>query len=243
MHIIKLDAIDSTNAYLKKMVNTKLVEDYTVVVAELQTSGRGQMGTLWQSEDGKNLTTSIYKTIKGLNIDHQFYISMVVSLAICEALKLFNIPKLRIKWPNDILAENKKICGILIENIIKNNTLKGSVIGIGLNINQKYFDNMPQATSMTLLTGILNNKEEILSHILNELNTKFRLLKPETFKSIMQDYEDMLFRKDKPSTFIGADNQIFSGIIKGITNTGKLRVWLEDDIIKTYDFKEVTMHY
>ena len=133
MYIIKLDAIDSTNAYLKTLVSTNTVEDYTVVVAKHQTEGRGQMGTQWHVEDGKNLTVSVLTHMKGFALDHSFYISMITSLAIVETLQSFNIPKLHVKWPNDILSENKKICGILIENVIKQDVISASIIGIGLN--------------------------------------------------------------------------------------------------------------
>ena len=142
MNIIKLDAIDSTNAYLKELTLKSIPFDYTVVIAEEQIQGRGQRGTKWESEIGKNLTVSVFKKIEGLRVEQQFYISMCVSLALINSLKKFQIPQLRIKWPNDILSANKKICGILIENIIKNNELVGCIVGIGLNINQKKFQHL-----------------------------------------------------------------------------------------------------
>ena len=243
MYIIKLDAIDSTNAYLKRLSATAIPKDYTVVVADLQTEGRGQMGTNWQSEEGKSLTVSVFKILRNFNIEQQFYISMVVSLAICKALTAFNIPKLRIKWPNDILSEDKKICGILIENVIKSNQLQGSVIGFGLNVNQKYFENLPQASSMNLISGVVFDKDEGLSEILKQLQHYFELLKKRHLSEIKSEYESLLFRKDKPSTFITPDTYTFLGIIQGVTKKGKLKVWTEDEIIKTFDLKEVTLLY
>ena len=161
MYIIKLNAIDSTNTYLKDLSTTILPKDYTVVVAELQTNGRGQMGAQWNAEEGKNLTASVFKRLPLFNVGEQFYISMAVSLAIIKALRSFKIPQLRIKWPNDILSANTKLCGILIENVIKSNNLQGSIIGFGLNVNQKIFNNLPQASSMSLLTGVIYNKDEV----------------------------------------------------------------------------------
>jgi BirA family biotin operon repressor/biotin-[acetyl-CoA-carboxylase] ligase len=243
MYIIKLDAIDSTNTYLKEMCAVKLPKDYTVVSSDVQTLGRGQMGTYWQAERGKNLTVSVFKILSGFNIEQQFYVSMVVSLAICSALKTFNVPQLCIKWPNDILSAKLKICGILIENIVKSNKLQGSVIGFGLNVNQKYFRDLPQASSMSLLTGVLFNKDEVLSEILKQLEIYFELLASEKFADIKSQYENRLFRKDKPSTFKIKDASTFSGIIKGVTKKGKLTVWTEDEITKTFDLKEVTLLY
>ncbi len=243
MYIIKLDATDSTNTYLKAMTAVTLPKDYTVVVTESQTKGRGQMGTLWQAETGKNLTTSVFKKVPYLKIEHQFYISMLVSLAVCKALKTMKIPQVRIKWPNDILSANKKLCGILIENVIKNNKLQGTIIGFGLNVNQKYFNDLPQASSMSLLTGVIYNKDEVLSKILKQFQFYFKMLKAQKYSELKAEYETLLFRKDKPSTFKTKHNTIFSGIIKGVTENGMLNVWTEDEIIKTFDFKEVTLLY
>ncbi|WP_299115277.1 biotin--[acetyl-CoA-carboxylase] ligase [uncultured Winogradskyella sp.] len=243
MYIIKLDAIDSTNTYLKDMVSVNLPKDYTVVVAEQQTKGRGQMGTKWQAEIGKNLTASVFKHFSDFKVENQFYISMVVSLAISKALDKFQIPQLHIKWPNDILSADKKICGILIENVIKNNKFQGSVIGFGLNVNQKFFDDLPQASSMNLLTGIVYNKDEVLSQILKHLQVYFKQLENQKYKALKAEYETNLFRKDKPSTFRLPNNEIFLGIIRGVTEAGKLKVWTEDEIIKTFDLKDLTLLY
>ena len=143
MHIIKLNAIDSTNSYLRQLCTKNKLEDYTIVTAKTQTKGRGQMGTFWHVQEGKNLTCSVFKRFDKFPVDHSFYISIVTSLAIVRALHRFNVPKLRVKWPNDILSEEKKICGILIENIVKQSQLEASVIGIGLNVNQSEFQNLP----------------------------------------------------------------------------------------------------
>ena len=88
-------------------------------MAKKQTQGRGQMGTVWSSESAKNLTFSVYKDISRYQIEYPFYISIVTALALLKTLEFFSIIKLSVKWPNDILSENKKICGILIENVIK----------------------------------------------------------------------------------------------------------------------------
>lgn len=243
MYIIKLNAIDSTNTYLKGLALVALPKDYTVVMAELQTEGRGQMGSLWRAEAGKNLTVSVFKKVSYLKIEQQFYISMAVSLAICKALKTLKIPKLHIKWPNDILSADKKLCGILIENVIKNNKMQGTIIGFGLNVNQKNYNELPQASSLSLLTGVLYNKDEILSEILNQFQYYFKMLEAKKFSEIKFEYETLLFRKEKPSTFKTKDNTTFSGIIKGVTENGMLNVWTEDEIIKTFDLKEVSLLY
>lgn len=243
MYVIKLDAIGSTNAYLKELTLTSIPQDYTVVVSEHQTNGRGQMGTKWETEAGKNLTVSVFKKILKLNIQEQFYISMCVSLAITETLGKFQIKQLRIKWPNDILSANKKICGILIENIIKNNKMVGSIIGIGLNVNQKFFNDLSQASSLSLLTGVIYSKEEILFEILKQIQFYFDLLESGKKSFIKNKYENQLFRMNKPSTFKLNNDGTLSGIIKGIDNVGKLIIWTEDEILRTFDLKEIKLLY
>ena len=127
MYIIKLDAIDSTNSYLKTICVKNTPKDLTVVIAEHQTNGRGQMGTNWQVEASKNLTFSVFKHVSFLKVSEQFYISMAVALGITKALKELQIPKITIKWPNDIMSGGKKICGILNETKLKGNKIENVI--------------------------------------------------------------------------------------------------------------------
>ena len=112
---------------------------------------------MWESEDSKNLLCSIYKKDLGIKVEDQFVLSMLVSLSIIRTLEKLNLPKLYIKWPNDIMSDNKKICGILVENMVKQNSIKESVIGIGLNVNQNTFKNLPNATSIKKIKGVAFN--------------------------------------------------------------------------------------
>jgi len=139
MNIIKIDAIDSTNSYLKKLATNGTINSYTVVVAKHQTAGRGQMGTLWVSEANKNLTFSFLIKFNSFKSTSQFYLSMAVSLGVLLAVNAVVKSSFFIKWPNDILADKDKVAGILIENTLRGNFIKQSVIGIGLNVNQKNF--------------------------------------------------------------------------------------------------------
>ena len=218
------------------------VEDYTVVVAKEQTNGRGQMGTTWSSEASKNLTFSMFKDLSVHVVEFPFYISMAISLAILKALKSFNIPDLRIKWPNDILSANKKICGILIENVIKNK-LESTIIGIGVNVNQVNFEGLPKASSMKNMTGVHYELDEVLNKIMFCTKEYSELLQNGEYDSVKNEYEANLFRKDKPSTFQDAYGSLFSGFVKGVTKYGKLMVVLEDEIVKKFDLKEITHLY
>ncbi|MFC4721483.1 biotin--[acetyl-CoA-carboxylase] ligase [Geojedonia litorea] len=243
MHIIKLDAIDSTNSFLRQLSSASMVEDFTVVIANHQTNGRGQMGSEWRSEKGKNLTVSVFKDVSFLKVDEHFCISMAVALAIIGALKTFDIKGLKIKWPNDILSDNMKIGGVLIENVISSKKPKASIIGFGLNINQTEFENLPSASSLRLITGQVFDPDEVLQVILNSLKYYFSLLEQKAFDKLKSSYEKQLFRKNKPSTFKDYEGNLFTGYIQGVSKAGNLQVLIEDGIVKEFDLKEVSLLY
>lgn len=243
MHIIKLNAIGSTNTYLKRLSVNKKIEDFTCVVAKHQTHGRGQMGTIWSSEDSKNLMCSVFKHSSGIPVEQQFFISIVTSLAIIKTLQSFNVPKLFVKWPNDILSDNKKICGILIENVIKRTKLEGSIIGIGLNVNQTKFAGLPNAASLNTLMGTVFDTDELLHLTIKNLKHYFNQLNKGGLNKIKKEYESRLFRIHKPSTFMDDKGRTFSGFIQGINSEGNLQVLLEDNILKSYGLKEIQLLY
>ncbi|MEM6516028.1 MAG: biotin--[acetyl-CoA-carboxylase] ligase [Bacteroidota bacterium] len=242
MNIIKLDATKSTNDYLKKLNAEKSLSNFTVVVAKSQTNGRGQMGSTWESEDYKNLTFSVFVKELKLNIKHKFYLSIVAALAVLKAIEKLSIKQLHVKWPNDILAENQKIGGILIENVVAKQ-IDSSIIGIGLNVNQTNFKDLPKANSLKKITGVHFDLDFLLSSILNQLNFFLQRLNSRNFKSLKAEYELSLFRKDKPSTFEDNSNIRFTGYIQGISEDGKLLLLLEDNVIESFDFKQLKLLY
>ena len=189
----------------------------------------------------QNLLCSIYKKDLGIKVEDQFVLSMLVSLSIIRTLEKLNLPKLYIKWPNDIMSDNKKISGILIENIVMENYIKDIVIGIGLNVNQTIFNNLPNATSIKNLIGTTCSIDEILEDLVKNLEYYFNKLDKSSINSIFKKYEDALFRINKPSTFKNLKGEVFSGYIKGVSRLGKLNVMLEDNIVKSYALKEISM--
>ncbi|EAR00682.1 biotin--[acetyl-CoA-carboxylase] ligase [Maribacter sp. HTCC2170] len=243
MQIIKLSATDSTNLYLKDLMGSHSLEDFTVVIANDQTMGRGQLGTIWDSEPGKNLTFSVLKKMSSVNFPNLFMLNICVSLAIYSALKKLNIPNLKVKWPNDILSGNAKICGILIENILAGNRIHASVIGIGLNVNQISFNDLPKVTSLKLSLGKSFDLEPVLNSITQELKLIFERCQLEGTLELEEEYTQLLFRKDKPSTFKSKEGEMFTGIIRGISKEGKLMVALEDEVSKEFNLKEITLLY
>lgn len=243
MRIDKLHTIDSTNDYLKRISKKENLTEDIVAWAVTQTAGKGQMGTMWKSESGKNLTFSILRNAKVLKIGQQFYPLMAASLAVKDVLQKLLIKNVRVKWPNDILTGNDKICGILIESIIKGRRFDAMIIGVGLNVNQTTWTGIPRATSIKTETGIDFDLEEVLNMLLIQFHIYVNKLIQGDFEQIKNDYEAHLFRKDKPSTFVRNSGEQFTGIIKGVTDTGKLRLLEEDDVINEYDLKEIELRY
>lgn len=243
MHIIKLSAIDSTNSFLKELSTKQTVENFTVVVAENQTNGRGQRGANWEVESGKNLTFSVLIKDVLLSFEEVFNLNVVVAVSLFQTFSNLKIPNLTIKWANDILADKKKICGILIENQFKSNSEIFSVIGIGINVNQENFINLPQASSLKIISGQEWNKDEVLLTFLNQFQNNINLYKNEGAKYFWEVYHENLFKKNMPMAFENAQNDKFMGIIKQVLPNGLLQIQLEDDSLQLFDIKEVKMLY
>lgn len=243
MSIIKLNAIDSTNDFLKDLMRNQSIENFTTVVANSQTKGRGQMGTQWQSEDGKNLIMSSLIKDFDICIDDVFVLNCLVSVAIVKALNELKVPKLSIKWPNDIMSDTKKIAGILIENSIKPDSTFVSVVGIGLNVNQKHFVELPNASSMLIQTEKEFDLDSVLETVLLQLNYYYELVKDRKVDELWDLYHQYLFKKEVPVVFEDNEEKRFMGMINQVNRQGKLEVRLEDDSIQTYTIKEIKMIY
>ena len=242
MKLIKLDAIDSTNEFLKGLSSNQVLKNFTVVTAENQTKGKGQMGSIWNSEPSKNLIMSVLIKDFVTDINQIFDINIAVSVSVIQALELLNIPELSIKWPNDIMSYNKKIGGILIENSIKSDGTIFSIVGLGLNVNQMNFKNLPNASSLAIICNTTFDKEEILLNIVEKMEQNV-LLWNQYSDSFWSEYTNTLFKKGIPMPFEGQNQQIFMGIIQGVSSIGKLEILLENDSISEFDIKEIQMLY
>ncbi|HET8753247.1 MAG TPA: biotin--[acetyl-CoA-carboxylase] ligase [Salinimicrobium sp.] len=243
MDVIKVNATDSTNSLAREMFKDNPKMPATCVVAKVQIKGRGQRGTDWVSQTGQNLTFSIIFPEPDVPVTHQFLLSASVATSIVNALQKFNVPKLKIKWPNDIMAGNYKVGGILIENVISEGNLAISIIGIGLNVNQTEFENLPHAGSLKLVTGMHFTLEELLHQLLASIEENLRNLNSKKADLIINSFEKWLFRLRVPSTFQLLDNSFFTGIIEGVSDAGKLVVRVENDNLQEFDLKEVKLCY
>jgi BirA family biotin operon repressor/biotin-[acetyl-CoA-carboxylase] ligase len=242
MKLIKLDAIDSTNEFLKRILNDQFVENYTVITAENQTKGKGQMGAVWESEIGKNLIMSVL--IKDFldDISQIFNLNIIVSQTVIQVLQEYKISNLSIKWPNDIMSDTKKIGGILIENSIKNDGTIFSVVGLGLNVNQLHFEHLPRASSLAAISNRFFDKEELLFSIVEGIKKNIQSWQEQS-SWMKQKYSDHLFKKRVPMPFQDSKGQKFMGIIQGVSLIGKLQILLENDAIAEFDLKEIQLLY
>ena len=242
MNLIKLDAIDSTNDFLKKLVRHQVVQNFTVVTTRMQTNGRGQMGAKWETEGGKNITISILVKNIVMDISQIYVLNIAVALSIMDVLKLYQITKLSIKWPNDIMADTKKIGGILIENNIKSNSNIDSIVGIGLNVNQLDFLYLPSATSMKVQSNTDFDMDEIITKLVIEIQSNCDKIKQKKQAQLWQLYHQNLFKINVPMVFED-DQKQFSGTIQGVSEQGKLLVLDVKNQLLTFGIKDIKMLY
>ena len=226
--IIHIEETDSTNRWMKENGEGEMV-----VVAEYQTAGKGCGSNSWESERGKNLLMSILMHPKHLQAKNQFIITQIVSVALCRTLENYIDKPVEIKWPNDIYVDNRKICGVLIENRLQGRMIKDSIIGIGLNVNQQEFrSDTPNPVSIMQLTGKETDREELLTRFLDILN------KTAESKTTCFDYQNLMYRRTGNYLFKTKTN-CFTASIIGVNNDGRLMLQDENGLAHLFAFKEI----
>lgn len=238
MEIHRYDSASSTNTVLLEM-SKKDAKSWTVVWTSNQTQGKGYAGNSWNSEKDKNLAVSIL-IINDLNYKELIFLNQWVCNSVCELLEQYS-DEVCVKWPNDIIIKNKKVCGILIETHKSDNQLN-IIIGMGLNINQTNFENLNKAGSLATQTNQFYDIEEILSGLLTKLKDSYNLIQNKEWYSIIESYNSKLFRKGKVSVF-KKENELFNGIIQSVDKSGLLHVKLENESINKFKHKEIELMY
>ena len=242
-NLLFLHDVESTNTYAMNLLRNVNVIEGTVVYTDNQTSGRGQRGALWISNVGQNITSSIILKPTFLPIDNAFYLSKISALAVYDVLTdILPISQydIKIKWPNDILVNQQKIAGILIENNFSNTAIHYSVIGIGLNVNQDTFSEFERsATSLKLISNMVFEREKILNLLCEKLEKWYLKLKEQKITLIDNHYLNCLFGLNQTISFKDFNHICFEGKILGVSKNGKLIIELNDLSIKEYDIKEI----
>lgn len=246
MRIIKIDAISSTNDYIKKKINPDKKKTPIVVYTFNQKMGKGQRGNTWVSEPGKNIALSLAVFPKNFMVKDLFYMSIFTSLFLFKFFKKQKIKKLKIKWPNDILSEKKKFCGILCESVIKKNIVKKLIIGIGINVNQTDFKGLKNASSIKLTSHKSINLDSLSEKLIQEIDKNLSFFKSSMLikkKKILSEYLTNLFGfKLFESYRLSTGKKIKIKII-GVNNDGSIKTENENGDIKKYYFKEVQLIY
>jgi BirA family biotin operon repressor/biotin-[acetyl-CoA-carboxylase] ligase len=237
--IVKLSAVASTNSYLKDLLSkSEPLPEGTVIMAEEQFAGRGQMGNGWHSEPGVNLCFSVLFNPSFLNIKQQFELNKAVSLAVYDVLSPLLGDDLKIKWPNDILYGKQKLCGILIENMLQGNRWKHAVVGIGLNVNQQHFPAaLPQAVSIRNILHRDCDLNTLLADLCKALEVRYLQLKSAKFASLHQDYLKALYQFEATSVF-RLQGESREGKITGISPQGFLQIDFGAEQLE-FGFKEI----
>ena len=241
MEYLYLRTIDSTNNELKNLLKQDQIPEFFAVRTSYQTAGRGQTGNTWESQDSKNLLFSFFIQPEEIAVDKQFVISEMISLAIVESIrkitrKNFNPQLLKIKWPNDIYYGDQKLGGILIENSLKGNKIMTSVIGCGINVNQKIFtSDAPNPVSISNITGLPTRKVLLMDNIIS-------IFKDIYFNSsenkIHQQYLENLYRLQEWHQFRNEAGEFTAKIIE-VKSDGALVLETKSAEIRNYYFKEI----
>lgn len=239
------DSIDSTNSEARRRLpaNAKM----SVYAAKFQTAGRGQRGNKWSSAAGQNLTFSVllnftHPQMPVLAVRNQFLLTIASALSVSDLLQKLNIRN-SIKWPNDIYIGRRKVCGMLIENIVGNAGLEHSIIGIGLNLNQTEFPpELVNPTSVLVSSGRRTVPEEVLDDFLDIFSEYIPYLSDiEGINEIRNKYVSRLFGLGVSREYHDCLRNVdFTGTIKGISEEGLLLMEMPDKTVSNYSFKEVS---
>ena len=244
VQIITLKEVDSTNNYLRNLAADEVKNEIVVAVAKNQTAGRGQRGNSWESEAGKNLTFSILIRPTFLEARQQFILSQAIALSIKEVLYDYvRSPHPRIKWPNDIYWKDKKLAGILIENMLEGKYISQCIVGVGLNVNQREFlSSAPNPVSLYQILGAEIDREELLKKILQRIVSGYTALEselPNIQKAFEALYRKQLYRRKGLYPYQDA-NGVFMAEFDHIAPDGHLFLKDEQGNIRRYAFKEVS---
>jgi len=237
-HVHYLPSCHSTNEVAQDLLHTDVAEG-TVVITDDQFAGKGQGGNQWRSFPGQNLTFSLILRPIFLMPKEQFLITVFLSLGIKEALEEILPGEVKIKWPNDIYFKNKKIAGLLIENVLRGNHYDSCIAGIGLNVNQIDFPDDIRATSMKLGANREVELNAMLNSLMRSIASYYSMLQQDKKAFLAENYHHSLLGLGEERKFSAAGEE-FTGIIEGTDEYGRLQVRRGNEIL-TFQHKEIQM--
>lgn len=230
--------LNSTNLYALRMLTKRDGKEPFWIRTDDQFAGKGQGTRTWESEPGLNLTGTLAIFPENFDASRQFILSKTFALAAVDFLEMF-IEDVRVKWPNDLYAGDKKIGGILIESAIMGRLIERMILGIGININQVVFpDYLPNPISISALSGIKYDLVEIENLFLDSFLNKYSLIEAGRIAEIDQRYVDKLYRYQEYSDFKAGD-RIFTARITGVTEFGHLILKRASGEVLTFAYQEI----
>lgn len=235
--VVFLPQCHSTNDELARLARNKKIPEGTVIYTDHQISGKGQRGNEWFDKPGENVLLSLLLKPRFLSVQKQFYLNLATGLSILDLLKSY-VPgkQVKLKWPNDVYIESKKVSGILIENILRGSSIEWSVNGIGLNLNQE--DDLPQnATSVFVESGSKVDRLDFIDELVYWIEVWYRKLIDGSFNDVLDSYHETLYWINEVHIF-KAQGREFRGTIKGIDSTGRLII-ATSTIERVFGIKEV----
>ena len=238
--VICMPTCHSTNDIAADLAKKPDIQEGTLVITNKQEGGRGQMGNVWESQPDSNLTFSLVLKPKFLLVKDQFYLNMIISLAIRDTVaKYLPNDNCKVKWPNDVYLNAHKVAGVLIENTLRAATLETTIVGIGLNVNQHKFG-INKATSLSIISGEIYELPLVLETLVAYIEYWYLRLKSGHYSSIKADYLQHLYgyRQERPYL----SEYKFNGVIEDVSDEGKLQIKTKGKRV-LFDFKEVQFLY
>ena len=232
--------LDSTNRYAQELLATSKPTEGTTVVTYHQTAGRGQAGSTWEGEPGKNIAFSVVFYPHFLPVSRQFLLNKAVALGVLDLLFTYLDRPVAVKWPNDLYVGGCKVAGILIQNVLSGRRFASSIVGIGLNVNQAVFPpSLPNPTSMRLESGQSYALEPLVDELCYRLERRYLQLRQGAFAALRSDYRRHLYRLGESTRFERPGGAAFTGRISGVNEQGKLLVDRAGDT-EAFDLKMIT---
>lgn len=239
--LIVLDTVNSTNNYIANLLKAEDIGHGTVILSYNQQNGKGQRGAIWESEPYKNIAFSIYLQHSYKTISDAHQLSYAIALAVKDFLSHYQIHA-NVKWPNDLLVGNKKIAGVLIENQLSNSNLNSSIIGIGINVNQLFPEDLPfSVTSMTKLLNTEFNLESLSFSLIECVETRYEQFTKGDYLSLSNEFVENMWGKGEWLT-AELDGKQQTVKIEGTDDKGYLRLNVGGEI-RSFDIKEVKFIY
>jgi len=235
---LKFEELTSTNTWLMERLSTQAFPEGTLVLAMKQTAGKGQRGTWWTADLFNSLTFSLLLKPIFLPISNVYDLSVCISLAIHDCLNELR-PGFKIKWPNDIYFHNKKVAGILIENQISKTLYQNAVVGVGLNVNQSEFLNLPNATSLKQILGVNFPVDKVLERLCETMEARYLQLRAGKYESLLKSYLKNLYWFNETRVF-KTNNVEFTAAIIDVLRNGRLVLKLKDGSIQDFDIKQLS---